>query len=176
MKITEPQYLAVVDECSINLTSNVGKVVAKKGSKPIIRTEKTYDAGISIVAAITGNGEVIYQIKEKRMNSDHFKDFLNFFKRNRYAYSDQKQLQLVLDNALYHHSNTTRKEADVLNINFHFQPAHSPEVNAVEELWRQLRQFLRNQLFFTINHLRMAVHDFFINNWVVNIRIARYLT
>lgn len=187
---TNPALFTVLDECSVNLTTEIGKVIVKPGSKPIIRTEKTYDKGITVIAAITARRELIFQIKrfDGHMNSEHFKDFLEMLRNDRDPYlrhhveddnSESKSseaIQVVLDNAPFHHSYATRDKAEELGIDLHFQPSHSPEVNAVEELFRQLRDFLKNQLFYDLDELSMTVREFLLNNQVVNIRVARYFS
>ena len=65
---------------------------------------------------------------------------------------------------------------DELGIQMHFQPPHSPFLNAAEEIWRQLREFLRGRLFFNLQRLKEAIIEFFIFNPKLNINVARYLT
>lgn len=43
------------------------------------------------------------------------------------------------------------------NIVLLFQPSHSPEVNPIERLWKELKKHLRWQLFSTLDELRLAV-------------------
>jgi transposase len=43
------------------------------------------------------------------------------------------------------------------NIILLFQPSHSPEVNPIERLWKELKKYLHWQLFSSLDELRFAV-------------------
>ena len=169
--------LIAVDECSVRLETRLRKVVAKKGSKPVITSEKSYSKGVSIIGGISGTGNVIWDIIDSRANSTHFKNFLETVKLNYSQYlPNSDPILMQLDNATYHKTDTVKNKAKELGIEFHFQPSHSPHVMAAEEIWRQLREFLRSRLFKSINWLREAITEFFLFNRVLNISITSYLT
>ncbi len=168
--------LIAVDECSVRLETRLRKVVAEKGSKPVITSEKTYSKGVSIIGGITGTRMLIWDVIEARANTEHFMNFLDTVNGNYGRFFPEEELNMIVDNALYHHSKKTKKKAKDLKINLHFQPSHSPFLNAAEEIWRQLREFLRCRLFKTIELLREAITEFFVINNTLNINVASYLT
>lgn len=161
-----------LDECSILLTTRVKKVLTKKGEKPILRIEKIYK-GVNIIAAISAKKEVVYQILEDRTTKYQVMEFLDYLHHT----NNYKPIQITLDNANMHRNKEVYDFLkDRKTIELHFQPTHSPQVNGVEELWRQLRQWLRGRLFFTLQKLRDAIYDFFIHNTIINIDIVSYLS
>ena len=171
MRNTDVEDLYALDECSILLTTTIKKVVAKRGTKPVMRIEKTYK-GVNIIAAISGSKKVVFQVLEDRSNKFEVIKFLGYLKH----FNEYRPVEVVLDNSNMHRNKEVYGFVGENAINLHFQPTHSPFLNGVEELWRQLRQWLRGRLFFSLNRLKDAIYEFFTFNSEVNINIARYLT
>ena len=162
--------IVALDESSILLMTPVKKVVAKKGEKPILKIEKRYK-GITIIGAITGTGELIYQIQESKADKESFEQFIVYLHHS----CKYRAIHVILDNARYHLNREVKEKAKRMKMSLHFQPTHSPFVNAAEEIWRQLRQFLRGRLFYSLDRLKKAIHEFFIINPFLNVKLARYL-
>jgi len=56
-------------------------------------------------------------------------------------------------------------------------PAWSPDLNPVEEIFRQLKAFLANKLFFSVDELKSEIMRFFQQiNFKVNFDPADYLS
>ncbi|WP_276280461.1 transposase [Vibrio sp. CUB2] len=55
---------------------------------------------------------------------------------------------LVLDGAAYHRSEMVRNAAKVLNIELHYLPVYSPNLNPIERLWKVMNEHLRNNVYF----------------------------
>lgn len=165
-----------VDECSVRLETRMRKVVTKKGSKPVVTSEKSYSKGVSIIGGVTGTGQIIWDIIDTRMNSTHFMKFLDIVKSEYGQYlPGEGDLRIQLDNATFHKTKKVKEKAGELNIELIYQPSHSPHVMAAEEIWRQLREFLRSRVFKSVDFLRDVITEFFLTNRTLNISIANYL-
>ena len=60
----------------------------------------------------------------------------------------ENKLHIILDQAGYHRSEDFRLEAKKLNIDLHYLPPYSPNLNAIERLWKVMNEHVRNNQFF----------------------------
>jgi len=67
-----------------------------------------------------------------------------------------EEICVVLDNATYFRSKKVREFVEETPIELCFLPRGSPELNPVEECWRQLNQALGNQYFGDLDALQAA--------------------
>ena len=74
-----------------------------------------------------------------------------------------KKVILLLDNVKYHHTNTVKGHIETLgNIEFKYLPSYSSDLNAIEHLWRDIRNWVtHNYLFESINHIIKAIGKYF---------------
>lgn len=68
-------------------------------------------------------------------------------------------LHVILDNATYFASNHVTEFIDQSAIEVTYLPTGSPDMNPVEECWRQLKHQLGNRFFASIDKLRPAIHS-----------------
>ncbi|WP_195156076.1 transposase [Halococcus agarilyticus] len=61
---------------------------------------------------------------------------------------------IVLDNARYFIAKTLKKQAVRGGLLLEFLPPHSPELNPLENCWRQLREAQANWLFRTLDDVK----------------------
>ena len=146
-------------------------MVTRKGKVPIHPTERKYK-GANIIGGIDGYGNVVFQILEKKSGADSFLEFLEYL----HHFNGYGSPHVILDNIYFHKAKRVLEFAKENNMTLHFQPTHSPHVNAAEEIWRQLRQWLRGRLFFTMKKLKEAILEFFVNFPKLNIKIVNYLS
>ena len=79
------------------------------------------------------------------VNGDSIIAFLN---KVRLQYSSSGTLKLVLDGAGYHRSLLVKNEAEKLDIELHYLPAYSPNLNPIERLWKVMNEHARNGEYF----------------------------
>jgi transposase len=159
------------DECSIFLATQPKKVVTRKGEKAEIPSEKNFQKRFNILAAINGEGRVLYKILDRKQSKFEVIKFLKMLKRK----NNGDRAVVTMDNFNTHRNQEVYECATQNHLFLHFQPTHSPFTNAVEELWRQLRIWLSHRLFETQERLKYAIHSFFRQNRFVGIDIFRYL-
>lgn len=92
-----------------------------------------------------------------RIDSSAVKRFLRAFKK----FVGKGRVYLCWDNNGSHVSRETKARAKKLGIHLIQMPAWSPDLNPVEEIFRQLKAFLANKLFFSVDELKSEIMRFF---------------
>jgi transposase len=99
-------------------------------------------------------------IKEYDKINSH--NIARFFIAIRETYPIQQKLHIVLDGAGYHRSEQVKEWAYLLNIELHFLPPYSPNLNPIERLWKVMNERVRNNRYFTsASEFRQEIHNFF---------------
>ncbi|WP_291968549.1 transposase, partial [Candidatus Symbiopectobacterium sp.] len=80
-------------------------------------------------------------------------------------YPDYRQrIHVILDGAGYHRTQLIKDWAFVVNIELHYLPPYSPNLNAIERLWKVMNEHARNNRYFENNRdFRDAIFNFFTN-------------
>ena len=71
-----------------------------------------------------------------------------FWKLKKEHYPLEQAVHIVLDGATYHRSEMFRNAAKVLNIELHYLPPYSPNLNPIERLWKIMNEHVRNNVYF----------------------------
>jgi transposase len=93
------------------------------------------------------------------VNSETIVQFLG---QLREKYPLNHKLHLILDGAGYHIANVVKNTAIALNIELHYLPPYSPNLNPIERLWKVMNERARNSVYFkTKREFRAALDKFF---------------
>ncbi len=85
-----------------------------------------------------------------------------FWKLKKEHYLLEQKVHLVLDGAAYHQSEMVRNAAKVLNIELHYLPPYSPNLNPIERLWKVMNEYARNNIYFSSKaEFTTAINEFF---------------
>ena len=85
-----------------------------------------------------------------------------FWKLKKEHYPLEEKVHLVLDGAAYHRTELVKDAAKVLNIDLHYLPPYSPNLNPVERLWKVMNEHVRNNIYFpTKATFTSAIKEFF---------------
>ncbi|ONK05845.1 IS630 family transposase [Pectobacterium actinidiae] len=86
-----------------------------------------------------------------------------FFIEIRKRYPDYRQkIHVILDSAGYHRTQLIKDWALVVNIELHYLPPYSPNLNAIERLWKVMNEHARNNRYFeNTRDFRDAIFNFF---------------
>lgn len=123
-----------------------------KGSSPEIKSP-TDRFKISVFGALGVNGQLILEQSEI-FNAVTFQKFLEKIviqatvcKNN---VGSKKKILLVLDNAKYHHAKIIQPWLEEMKdvIELFFLPPYSPDLNAIEMLWKKTRRDVTHNRFF----------------------------
>lgn len=86
-----------------------------------------------------------------------------FFNEIRKVYPDYNQkIHVILDGAGYHRSQLVKDWAEVVNIQLHYLPPYSPNLNPIERMWKLMNEHARNNRYFSsTREFRDAISVFF---------------
>ena len=85
-----------------------------------------------------------------------------FWKLKKEHYPLEQKVHLVLDGAAYHQSELVKNAAKVLNIELHYLPPYSPNLNPIERLWKVTNEHVRNNIYFpSKSAFTSAIKEFF---------------
>lgn len=132
------QFKAILyfqDEANISLTALLAKTWAPCGKTP--KQEVTGKrGGVSAMSAITGSGQLIFRLHDKRIASDQVIDFLDQMLKHH----PRRHLVVVMDQAPPHTSKRT-KEFIAMQTRLHVfhLPKYSPDWNPDEKVWNHLK-------------------------------------
>lgn len=85
-----------------------------------------------------------------------------FFIVIRQTYPVRQKVHLILDGAPYHRASLVQDWAYVMNIELHYLPPYSPNLNPIERLWKVMNEHARNNRYFaTAKAFREAITGFF---------------
>ena len=109
---------------------------------PIVLQEPTRE-GISVFGSLdAGSGSLITKITES-YNALTFMEFLTGIP------TGGKEIHFVLDNAKYHHATMIREFVEEYpDIILDFLPPYSPELNAIERVWKLIRKMGTHNTYF----------------------------
>lgn len=85
-----------------------------------------------------------------------------FFIAIRESYPITQKAHIILDGAGYHRSELVQEWAYVMNIELHYLPPYSPNLNPIERLWKVMNESVRNNRYFASSKaFREEIHRFF---------------
>jgi transposase len=137
------------DESRFGLKTVTGRKLTLKGVKPVGQVQWTREAFYlyGIVEPLTGNH---FFLEYSHLDTVCFEQFLAQFVQ---AYPDDIHI-IQLDQGRFHSCELLQVPESVILL---FQPAHSPQVNPIERLWKEMKKYLRWQSFETLDELRAAL-------------------
>ena len=134
----------------------------KKGINKVIATTASRTR-LNILGAINLKTMRIEVKSYKTIDSESMCDYLNFLK---IAYPTAPKIHIILDQGPYNKSKVTAEAAKKLNIELHFLPTYSPNLNPIERLWKVMNEFTRNNVFFkSSGNFKEAIEVFFDKTW-----------
>ena len=132
---TEGAEISWCDETGIQTAPNRERGYAPKGNTPVA-SFSVKKSRISMISAITNEGQVRFMLYGKSMNSDLL---ITFMKRMIKAAG--RKVFLVMDNLRVHHCSTVKEwlEKNKESIEVFYLPAYSPDLNPDEYLNNNLK-------------------------------------
>ena len=122
-----------------------------RGTRPSVDLSGQRD-WTCLLGAITENGDRFFSRFDEYVTGDHAKHFILVL-----CEEFDDDLIVVLDGAPYFRASVVTDLADRDDLDLVRLPAYSPEVNPVEEIWRQLTEALSNRLFGSLEQLNAAI-------------------
>lgn len=127
--------------------------------KPLLttasRTRLNLTGAINLASMLTNYGSY------ETINAQTTIEFLETVKA---AYPLAPCIHLILDQSGYHRSEAVHNYAYKNGFKLHFLPPYSPNLNAIERLWKVMNEHVRNNKFFaSAKEFRQAIFEFFKN-------------
>lgn len=92
---------------------------------------------VNYMGALNLDGHKIVYSEVDKVNG---KSIREFFKKLRQRHPDNERIHMIWDNAGYHKSKEVREKAKELNIQLHYLPPYSPNLNPIERLWKIMHE------------------------------------
>lgn len=130
----------------------------KKGiDKPIAQTASR--TRVNVVGAIELNSMNVVSQFVEAVNAQ---TVLTFFDAIKEAYPEAPKIHVVLDQSGYHRSQTLKEGAVFRDIELHYLPPYSPNLNPIERLGKLMNEPVRNHVFFeSASVFRTSIRHFF---------------
>ena len=130
----------------------------KKGvDKPIAQTASR--TRVNIVGAIELATMNVISCRPDYVNAE---TTVAFFDQIKTAYPNAPKIHIILDQSGYHRSQLVRDAALEKNIELHYLPPYSPNLNSIERLWKVMNEEERDNVFFSSAKMfRDAINKFF---------------
>ncbi|TMT81676.1 IS630 family transposase [Haloterrigena sp. H1] len=122
-----------------------------RGTRPSVELSGQRD-WTCLLGAITEDGDRFFSRFEEYVTADHVKHFILALCKE-----FEDDLIIVLDGAPYFRASAVTDLAARDDLAFVTLPAYSPELNPVEECWRQLQAALSNRFFGSLDDLTTAI-------------------
>ncbi|QLH82053.1 IS630 family transposase [Halosimplex pelagicum] len=122
-----------------------------RGTRPSVELSGQRD-WTCLLGAITEDGDCFFSRFTEYVTADHAKHFILALCKE-----FEEDLIVVLDGAPYFQASAVTDLAARDDLAFVTLPAYSPELNPVEECWRQLQDALSNRFFDSLEQLTTAI-------------------
>ncbi|MCK5537721.1 MAG: IS630 family transposase [Bacteroidales bacterium] len=136
-----------------------GKCWQKKGgNNTIILESNTGRRRITILGAIN---PVNYQFTSLTLEGMVDKDVTKITLKNiRDTYDDDKEINIIMDNATYNRAYPVQDYAKELNIKIKYLPPYSPNLNLIERVWKFLKSKLKNKYIEKYEDFKLWINNF----------------
>ena len=123
------------DEAGIGLQTHTGKTWGEVGQTPEVAVTGKR-GGYNLLSMITSQGKLRFSIKEGKINSERYIEFLKALIQGR-----ERPLILIVDRASFHLSKKVRDfvRAHRTKLRIYFLPPYSPELNPDEQVWNDIK-------------------------------------
>ena len=144
-----------MDEASVSLTSFVAFTYAICGTRPVLKTDAEICRRLYLASGISPHGELCYTVREKPFDAAAVIEFLRQLLE---TYTGK--LLIIWDNASIHNCAATRaflaeNPVEAARLHLVQQPTYSPELNADEQVWSQLKCVgLKNTCYRNVKELK----------------------
>jgi transposase len=157
---TEKRLVLYVDESAFYLLPQLRRTWAPVGQTPLLIEGCQY-AHLSVLSAISHQGDIYYQLQESSYTGTEIAQFLCDL-----CDLTQKKLLIIWDGASIHRSQEVKDWLRTENVDGRVQlallPAYSPQLNATEQVWAWLKGGeLKNLCCKTLDELTQKVQTAF---------------
>jgi transposase/arginine repressor len=146
----EKDNIVCVDECGFSETLRPPYGYSKKGTPLILKTPSGW-SHYSLLLAIFSYGRIEYFITKGGICKEMFQTFINNL-----CLSNNEAI--LMDNASIHKNLTLNNKVNII-----YTPPYSPEYNAIELCFSQIKQVYKKQNIFQNNEIETTIVDSIFN-------------
>jgi transposase len=138
------EHILFIDAVHPTMATKISyRWIKKDVNKPIATTASR--TRVNIIGAIELNTMNVTSAFVETVNTDTIK---SFFEKLRQSYPKTEKLHIILDQSGYHRSQAVKEAALLYNIQLHYLPPYSPNLNPIERLWKVMNEQVRNNVVF----------------------------
>lgn len=156
--IPSNEPILFMDAAHPTMATKVARAWIRKGTdKPIAQTASR--TRVNVLGAIELSTMNVVSCRPEHVNGETITDFFGQLKE---AYPKAQKIHIILDQSGYHRSRSVQVSALEKNIELHYLPPYSPNLNPIERLWKVMNQLARDNIFFSSAKMfRDAINGFF---------------
>ena len=139
------------DESRFGLITDIGRRWTVKGVKPVIPYQQKYEYFYLYQATEIKSGED-FSMYISHLDTVCFNEYLKQLSEK----FKKDKIVLIMDNASFHKSKQLKIPK---NIKIEYLPPYSPELNPQERRFEDIKKFLKNKIFKTIEELEKKVDE-----------------
>jgi transposase len=141
----------------VSLSSYSGRTYVPRGKRAILPINSEVSRRRYLASAISAEGDLFYAVREKAFDGQGMVDFLK-----QILASVVEKVLIIWDNASIHDCEKTRQflrnHAPARRLHLAKQPTYSPQLNADEQVWSQLKCIgLKNPCYQNVKELEPKV-------------------
>lgn len=145
--------LVFVDESGCDTLAGVRRTGWAPRGMPAVQTARFHrEERHQILPAYTQNGVIHTRIYQGSTDGEFFEDFIRELLPMCGRWPEPNSV-LVMDNASFHQGSSIKELCDEAGVMLFFSSPYSPDLNPIEELFSQLKAFVRR-------HWRKQAHNF----------------
>lgn len=154
----QEEPIVFMDSTHPTMATKVDYGWIKKGTnKPLSQTASR--TRVNIMGAVELTEMRVTSCCPEYVNAD---TTVAFFHQLKAAYPVASKIHIILDQSGYHKSKLVQQAAAEMNIDLHYLPPYSPNLNPIERLWKVMNEQVRNNVFFSsAKQFRETISDFF---------------
>jgi transposase len=153
----ENDVIYFADSCHPQHQTRLAYGWIEKGTRKAVKMTACQKR-INIIGAINLKTHQVEYQKVDWVNADSIKTFLRQLQT---ANPHSENIHLIWDNAGYHKSKEIRAFIENTNINLHFLPPYSPNLNPIERLWKIMHEEVTyNRYFEKFKHFTEGIISF----------------
>jgi transposase len=161
-KTPEDEAIMFLDAVHPTMATKISYGWIKKGEDKLINTTASRTR-MNIVGALNLETMEVYTQDYATVNSESMEKYWAFLREK---YPKNNKIHIILDQGPYNISKKTREAAKKYNVELHFLPPYSPNLNPIERLWKVMNEYVRNNRFFTsAREFRESIKNFFDHTW-----------
>lgn len=147
-----------MDSAHPTMATKVASGWIKKGTdKPIAQTASR--TRVNVMGAVELSAMKVTSCCPEYVNTE---TTMSFFHQLKAVYPNAPKLHIILDQSGYHKSKLVQQAAADMNIELHYLPPYSPNLNPIERLWKLMNEQVRNNVFFSSpKQFRETITHFF---------------